>query len=102
MTMFENEIKRIYSHNLNKVKNLGSYINFEQLISANLHPAILQYISAEIDYRIFEDRQKILKDSVFDYSSEKIRHHFSQINKELKKNKRFSQQYINMRTFEKF
>ena len=93
--MFENEIKRIYSHNLNKVKNLGSYINFEQLISANLHPAILQYISAEIDYRIFEDRQKILKDSVFDYSSEKIRHHFSQINKELKKNKRFSQQYIN-------
>ena len=93
--MFENEIKRIYNHNLNKVKNLGSYINFEQLISANLHPAILQYISAEIDYRIFEDRQKILKDSVFDYSSEKIRHHFAQISKELKKNKRFSQQYIN-------
>jgi hypothetical protein len=93
--MFEHEIKRIYSHNLNKVKNLGSYINFEQLITANLHPAILQYISAEIDYRIFEDRQKILKDSVFDYSGEKIRTYFAQISKELKKNKRFSQQYIN-------
>jgi hypothetical protein len=92
--MFENEIKRIYTNNLSKVKNLGSYINFEQLITANLHPAVLQYISAEIDYLIFEDRQKLLKDSAFDYSGEKIRNSFAQINKELKKNKRFSQQYI--------
>ena len=92
--MFENEIKRIYSSNLSKVKPLGNYINFEQLITANLHPAILQYISAEIDYLIFEDRQKLLRDSAFDYSSEKIRDHFAQINKELKKNKRFTQQYV--------
>ncbi|MBL1213757.1 MAG: hypothetical protein HND52_10410 [Ignavibacteriae bacterium] len=92
--MFENEIKRIYTNNLSKVKSLGNYINFEQLITANLHPAVLQYISAEIDYLIFEDRQKLLKDSAFDYSGEKIRNSFVQINKELKKNKRFSQQYI--------
>lgn len=92
--MFEREIKFIYDFNLNKVNKLGPYFTFEQLQNSDLHPAILHYISAEIDYLVFEDRQKLLKNSVFDYSGEKISHYFSLITAELKKNKRFSLEYI--------
>jgi hypothetical protein len=92
--MFKNEIKFIYDFNLNEVKKLGNYITYEQLLSANLHPAILQYISADIDYLIFEDRQKILRNSIFDYSGEKIHQQFSLIGEEIKRTKRFSLEYM--------
>lgn len=92
--MFEREIKFIYDFNLNKVNKLGPYFSFEQLTAVELHPAILNYISAEIDYIIFEDRQKLLKNSVFDYSGEKIAHYFSLINEEVKRSKRLSFEYI--------
>lgn len=92
--MFEKEIKFIYDFNLNKVNKLGPFFTFEQLVASDLHPAILQYISAEIDYLVFEDRQKLLKNSVFDYSGEKISYHFNQISEEVKKTKRFALEYI--------
>lgn len=92
--MFEREIKFIYDFNLNKVKKTGSFLTYEQLLAADLHPAIMQYISAEIDYLIFEDRQKMLKNSVFDYSGGKITHYFNLISQEVKKSKRFSTEYI--------
>ena len=92
--MFEREIKFIYDFNLNKVNRLGPYFTFEQLSSTDIHPAILNYISAEIDFLVFEDRQKLLKNSVFDYSGEKISYSFIQITEELKKTKRFSLEYI--------
>ncbi|MCL6098175.1 MAG: hypothetical protein M1391_06350 [Bacteroidetes bacterium] len=92
--MFEREIKFIYDFNLNKINRLGPYFTFEQLSTTDIHPAILHYISAEIDYLVFEDRQNLLKNSVFDYSGEKINYHFNQITSELKKTKRFSSEYI--------
>ncbi len=92
--MFEREIKFIYDFNLNKINKLGPYFTFERLKSVDILPAFLHYISAEIDYLIFEDRQKLLKDSVFDYSGEKISYYFEEINQEIKKTKRFSSEYI--------
>lgn len=92
--MFEREIKFIYDFNLNKVNRLGPYFTFEQLNGIDVHPAILNYISAEIDFLIFEDRQNLLKNSVFDYSGEKISNHFNLISEEVKKSKRFSLEYI--------
>jgi hypothetical protein len=92
--MFEREIKFIYDFNLNKVNRLGPYFTFEQLTGIDIHPAILNYISAEIDYLIFEDRQNLLKNSVFDYSGEKISNYFNQISEEVKRSKRFSLEYI--------
>ncbi len=77
--MFEKEIEYIYKYNLNKIEQLGSFITYEQLVSTNIHPAILQYLSAEIDFLIYEDRQKLLKDSLFDYSGDKIIEHFTNI-----------------------
>lgn len=92
--MFEREIKFIYDFNLNKINRLGPYFTFKQLAGTDIHPAILHYISAEIDYLVFEDRQNLLKNSVFDYSGEKINYHFNQITAELKRTKRFSLEYI--------
>lgn len=91
--MFEKEIKFIYDFNLNKLNKFGSFFSFQQLSESDIHPAIIQYISAEMDYLIFEDRQKLVKDSIFDYSGEKVAGYFSLINEELKRNKRLSSDY---------
>ncbi len=92
--MFEREIQFIYDFNQNKVKRLGSFMTFEQLEETDVHPAILQYISGEIDFLIFEDRQKLLKESLFDYSGEKVSEHFAAISGEIKRTKRFSLNYV--------
>jgi len=70
--MFEREVKFIYDFNSNKVKKLGPSATFTELLPLGIHPAILQYISAEIEFRVFEDRQTLLKHSMFDYSGPKI------------------------------
>ena len=88
--MFEKEIKFISAFSLNKIKNLGSYITFEKLSSINLHPAILTYISAELEYMIYADRKKLLNDSLFDYSGKEISENFKKIVDEIKKTKKIS------------
>lgn len=92
--MFEREIKFIYDFNVNKLSKYGSFFSFEQMRNSDIHPAILQYISAELDYLIFEDRQKLVKDSIFDYSGENVSKYFAFINEELKKSKRLSSDYV--------
>ncbi|MFA4924457.1 MAG: hypothetical protein WC557_09720, partial [Ignavibacteriaceae bacterium] len=85
--MFEKEIQFITDFNLNKIKRLGSFFTLEDLAKAKVHPAIVQYISAEIDYLIFLDRQNLFQKSVFDYSGTEIAKHFLAISQEIKKNK---------------
>jgi hypothetical protein len=88
--MFEKEIKFIVDFSLNKVKNLGSFFSFEKLLSTDIHPAILHYISAEIDFLIFEDRKKLIQNSVFDYSGPEIANYFNLIGEEVKKTRKIS------------
>jgi hypothetical protein len=88
--MFEKEVKFIADFNLNKVKNLGSFITFDKILNSSLHPAVLQYISAELDYLIDEDRKKLLQQSVFDYSGPEVAKYFHLIAKEVKKTKKIS------------
>lgn len=92
--MFEKEIKFIADFSLNKVKKLGSFFTFERLLNSDLHPAIAQYISAELDFLIYEDRRKLLHDSVFDYSNPEISKYFTLIGNEIKKAKKVSYQDI--------
>jgi hypothetical protein len=92
--MFEKEIKFISDFSLNKIKKLGSFFTFERLLNSDLHPAIAQYISAELDFLIYEDRRKLLQDSVFDYSSPEISKYFALIGSEIKKTKKVSFQDI--------
>ena len=88
--MFEKEIKFIVDFSLNKVKNLGSFFSFEKLLGTDIHPAILQYISAEIDFLIFEDRKKLIQNSVFDYSGPEIAKYFNLVGEEVKKTRKIS------------
>lgn len=88
--MFEKEIKFIVDFSLNKVKNLGSFFSFEKLLTTDIHPAILHYISAEIDFLIFEDRKKLIQNSVFDYSGPEIARYFNLIGEEVKKTRKIS------------
>lgn len=85
--MFEKEIKFISDFSLNRIKKLGAYFTTEQLKKTDLHPAILQYISSELDYKIYEDRKRLLQDSFFDYSGNEISNYFNLISDEIKKNK---------------
>lgn len=88
--MFEKEIKFISDFSLNKLKSFGSFVTFEKLSTTDLHPAIISYISAELDYMIFRDRKKLLEDSIFDYSGREIADHFNVIAGELKLTKKIS------------
>ncbi len=92
--MFEKEIKFISDFSLNKIKKLGSFFTFEKLLNSDIHPAILHYINSEIDYLLYQDRNKLLQKSAFDYSGSEISKHFSLIGTEIKKHKKVSYEDI--------
>ena len=88
--MFEKEVKFIIDFTLNRVKRLGSFFTYEKLESAEIHPAIILYISSQLDYLIYEDRKKLLQNSSFDYSGSEIAKYFNLISEEIKRNKRLA------------
>jgi len=92
--MFEREIKFIYDFSLNQVRRLGSSFTLKQLTTCRLHPALLKYIEAELDFLIYEDRKRFIDKSNFDYSGENILKHFEAIAKEIKTEKRLTLEYI--------
>lgn len=92
--MFEKEIKFISDFCLNKISKAGSFLTFEKLKGIEIHPAILKYISAEIDFQIYKDRQVLLQKSAFDYSGSEISKYFRMIALEIKKSKRISENEI--------
>ncbi len=92
--MYEKETQFITDYNLNKINNLGSAFTLEKLIDLELHPAIIKYISGELDYLIYKDRKLILENSAFDYSGVKISEYFNKITEELKKTKKLSAEQV--------
>lgn len=92
--MYQEEINRIAKHYQDGIAKLGQYVTFNELSELDLHPALLRYISGEIDFLIFDDREKLLHNSVFNYSTEKIKYYFSLISAEIRKEKRFSTEYL--------
>ena len=88
--MFEKEIKFIIDFTLNRLNKLGSFFPFERLATAEIHPAIVLYISAQLDYLIYEDRKKLLQNSSFDYSGSEISKYFNLISQEIRNNKRLA------------
>ena len=92
--MFEKEIKFINDFCLNKISKAGSFLTFEKLKGIEIHPAILKYISAEIDFQIYRDRQVLLQKSSFDYSGTEISKYFKMIALEIKKSRRITENEI--------
>lgn len=83
--MYEKETQFIIDFNINKIENLGNSFAFEKLADLELHPAIIKYISGELDYLMYEERKTLLDNSAFDYSGVKIGEYFNEIAKEIKK-----------------
>ena len=88
--MFEKEIKFIGDFCFNKIRSLGSVFTLDKIIPTDIHPAIITYISAELDYMIYSDRRKLLQQSYFDYTGKEISDHFKKISNEIKKSKKIS------------
>ena len=88
--MFEKEIKFIGDFSFNQVTKLGTHFTLEKLVAAGIHPAIIQYISAELDFMIYSDRRKLLQQSYFDYTGKEISDHFQKISNEIKINKKIT------------
>jgi hypothetical protein len=85
--MFEKEVQFIADYSLNKVRKLGLSFTLNQLLNIQMHPAILQYISSEFDFLIYQDRKNLLQKSAFDYSGPEIAKYLKLISQEVKKNK---------------
>ena len=88
--MFEKEIKYIGDFCFNQVKSLGSNFTLDKITNAGVHPAVVQYISAELEFMIYSDRRKLLQQSYFDYAGKEISDHFQKISGEIKKHKKIS------------
>ncbi len=88
--MFEKEIKFIGDFCFNQVKSLGSNFTLDKITDAGVHPAVVQYISAELEFMIYSDRRKLLQQSYFDYAGKEISDHFQKISGEIKKHKKIS------------
>ncbi len=88
--MFEKEIKFISDFTINKINYLGSFFTYDELFNSDINPAILKFVSAEVDYKIYEDRKKLLNQSSFNYSGSEIARYFNLISKEIKKSTKIS------------
>lgn len=83
--MIEKELQFIADFTLNKIKKLGSFFTYRKLLNADIHPAILKYVAADVDFKIYEDRKKLLQQSNFDYSGFEIAKYFDLISQQIKK-----------------
>ena len=88
--MFEKEIKFIGDFSFNRVRSLGNNFTLDKIVATGIHPAIVQYISAELEFMIYSDRRKLLSQSYFDYTGKEISNHFQKISGEIKKHKKIS------------
>jgi hypothetical protein len=88
--MFEKEVKFIGDFCFNRVRSLGSNFTLEKIVATGIHPAIVQYISAELEFMIYSDRRKLLQQSYFDYTGKEISDHFKKISSEIKRHKKIS------------
>lgn len=83
--MFQREIQFIIDFSINKLKNFENKVSLSDLVKVDLHPAIIKYISGQLGIMINTDRQKLLKDSLFDYSGKSVQKYLNLIEDELKK-----------------
>jgi hypothetical protein len=84
--MFEKEIKFIVDYTLNKLRKEVAHVNMGRMLNSSIHPAVIKYCSAEIDNQIKKDRNKLLTDSLFDYSGKEISKYFNFITEEIRNN----------------
>lgn len=92
--MFDKKKKFIYDFNINQLKKLGPYFTIEKLGEVDIHPAIETYVNAAVDNLIFQDRQQLIGNSIFDYSGDEIGGYLASVDDILKRRKKFSLKFF--------
>ncbi|MBD3409654.1 MAG: hypothetical protein GF419_05555 [Ignavibacteriales bacterium] len=86
--MFEKEIQELTNHAVNQILPLAPSATLDQLAAAGLHPAIVRFISSELDYMIHRERHILLEHSYFDYSDRETIAYFEKISQIIKRKKK--------------
>lgn len=85
--MYQKEIEALTEHNLEKLTPLGDSITLEALSASDIHPAIIRFISSELDFMIYKERKILLERSFFDYSDHTVKPYFDKIGQLIKRKK---------------
>lgn len=93
--MFKEKVFELLDLNLSKVVLKDDSISYKNILDSNIHPAIKNYIKAEIKLFFSRDKSVIKKKSVFNYESSKIDFLFSQIFDELIKITKLTSEELN-------
>jgi len=81
--MFKEKVFELLNLNLSKVVFKDDSISYKNILDSDIHPAIKNYIKAEIKLLFSRDKSIIKKKSVFNYESSKIDFLFNQLFDEL-------------------
>ena len=92
--MFKNEIKFITDFNTTKLKNYSGFLSFNDIKKSKLHFAVLKYVLAEIEQQLFLDRQKLIKNSIFEYDDDRINNYLNLISENIKRTNKFKFEYL--------
>lgn len=81
--MLKERVFEILDENLSKINLTNDSVNYRNILDSNVHPAIKNYIRAELKILFSRDKNQIQKKTIFNYKSTKIEFLFSQIFEEL-------------------
>jgi hypothetical protein len=92
--MFKKEIKFIADFNSTKLKNYSGFLSLSDIKKSKIHKAILKYVLAEIEQQLFLDRQKLIKNSIFEYNDDRINNYLNLISENIKRTNKFKFEYL--------
>ncbi len=92
--MFKNEIKFITDLNSAKIKNYSGFLSFSDIKKSKIHRAILKYILAEIEQQLYNDKQKLIINSIFEYNDDRIHNYLNLISENVKRTNKFKFEFI--------
>jgi hypothetical protein len=93
--MLKEQVFNLLNENFAKVVFRNDVISYKAILESELHPAIKNYIRAELKILFSRDKSLIKKKSVFNYSSTKIDFFFNQLFDELVKSTYINQEEVN-------
>lgn len=88
--MFEKEIERLGQETIERLPVGRESYTLDELQSANIHPAVVQYISAELDFLAARDLRAIVAQSAFNYADPEVKPYLDKITSIFKRKKKFS------------
>jgi len=92
--MFKNEIKFITDLNSAKIKNYSGFLSLRDIKKSKIHNAVLKYVLAEIEQQLYNDRLKLVNNSIFEYNDDRIHNYLNLISENIKRTNRFKFEFL--------